>query len=410
MINRKKMLGAAVTAAALAALCIMGSATVYADESPVSADEYPVSTDLSFVPAVEKPLTVKYGKVKKFKPAGSASANTAKINKLVKGNSKKTIIIPGKSIKFGGPIYPGNNTKIVCKKGAKLTFTASHAVFFKPKKTNYGTFSGLYIQGGTWTRNDVKKYNNGGSVFSLAHGKNICFEDTNIVYAKGGHGIEIIACENIVVKNNKVHSVGKCKSDREEAIQIDIAQPVSAPEIARYGKKFVKGTMCKNVLIQGNDVRGGMAIGFNWDNKKYPNRYHKNCTIDGNKAVGTTANGICVYNIMGLTITNNKAYCLKKNNKDYLYCGIHYENAKGGTAPKGFGNTTLTITGNTAKGGMRGIHIGTHAKNGVFKRVVLKDNKIYSRKSKADAVNLDFIRRHATKELIDENNELYKWK
>jgi len=213
-------------------------------------------------------------------------------------------------------------------------------------------------------------------------------------------------------KNNTVRCAGKCSSKREEGIQIDISSKLSAPKIAEYGKKYVKGQTCENVLIQGNDVKGGMAIGVNWENKNHPNAYHKNVTIRKNKAIGLTSNGIQAYNCIGLTVADNTAVCrYKKNKKDHLYAGIHIEN----TGKKGFSkalkNSVINITGNTAKGAETGIYVGCSGKSSDayrVKEIVCAENKGFSRVSAADGIIENMIY-NCSKTAVYEKNKLKKW-
>lgn len=74
----------------------------------------------------------------------------------------------------------------------------------------------------------------------FAHGKNLTFDGVNIDTNYQGHGLELIACKDCVVKNCKIlakNNKTKNKMSVEEALQIDIATPLTAPGILREGGK-----------------------------------------------------------------------------------------------------------------------------------------------------------------------------
>lgn len=358
-----------------------------------------------------------YGAVKYFTPKSgtdyeSTNWNAKTLNAMVAGNSAKTIIIPsGSDFTMHFPIYPGSNTEIIAT-GAKITFEkGSWAIFVKPKATNYKSFDNLTIIGGTWRRADSTDSGNHGTVFSLAHGNHLTIDGVDVKSAKGGHGIEIIACKNVIVENSNLDVDGTCTSgDGEEALQIDLATKKTAPKLASYGKKYIKGQTCKNVQILNNTIVGAMGICINMytgNGGKYKSKYHHNVVISGNNVTGLSSTGIAVFNTIGATITNNTVYSYSSKYKNVKSCAIHTDFL--GRPSKSFSKSKLTITGNSAYGGYRGIHAFVHTSNGrKYSRITVKNNLAFNKSSKSPAILKSALKK-STKKLKYSGNQISKW-
>ena len=187
-------------------------------------------------------------------PCGHINANA--LTQLCSNDTKKTIIIPsGSKVEITYAIEVGSNTTLIAD-GATITeVTESRGVIVNPiRATNYNSVKNVTIQGGTWKNSVNKKAT---SMMRLAHGQNVIIKNATVYTNYLGHAVELIAMKNTTVQNCKLMATGKSYKDSgEEALQIDIAAPHTAPGIAKYGTKYVKGQTCKNIKILNNTISG----------------------------------------------------------------------------------------------------------------------------------------------------------
>ena len=359
-------------------------------------------------------VIAKYNKAKQLVlvPSKSASANYKNLNRLMSGNKKKTIVIPkGSTIKLGGVLKPGNNTTLIATGAKIIGKKKSNIIFAAPNKS----LKNLSIIGGTWR--SIDKNGRTGSLFAFSYVTNLVINgiDCNANYK--GHAIEIIACNNVTIKNCKVTAIGSNPSTcLEEQIQIDIATKKTAPKIAEYGKKYVQGQTCKNVFILNNTVTGARAVGINWTDSekgKWRNKFHENVVIKGNTLTGTTSEALAYFNVIGgeisgNTITTNATRT--EGNSSYTI-GIHV--AIFGQAPEAMANSKLIISGNTVKGKRNGIHFKAYFNSNESKclsqlgTVVVTNNKVYCKDGTTKAIAQV---KQSCKKLTLSNNSLYTWK
>ena len=230
---------------------------------------------LGFIMAICIPLSARADTVKTydFTPTNNSYNDTKELRSLVSGDEEKVINIKsGSTFHITAPIIPGSNTTINAAGSTIYTSDHGNAIFTTPTKTNYGSISDLKVIGGTW-RSDKEGGILHGSMMVVSHGNNITFDGVDVQANITGHVFEIIACKNVTIKNCKITTIGKAKNSCiESAVQIDIATKASAPKIADYGSKFVKGQTCKNVTITNNYISGASGVRVEKTNSEH-NKY-----------------------------------------------------------------------------------------------------------------------------------------
>lgn len=359
-------------------------------------------------------VIAKYNKAKQLVlvPSKSASANYKNLNRLMSGNKKKTIVIPkGSTIKLGGVLKPGNNTTIIAKGAKIIGKKKSNIIFAAPNKK----LKNLSIIGGTWRSAD--KYGRTGSLFAFSYVKNLMMDGVDCNANYKGHAIEIIACNNVTIKNCTVAAIGSNPSTcLEEQIQIDLATKKTAPKIAEYGKKYAQGQTCKNISIINNTVTGARAVGINWtdsENGKWRNKFHENIVIKGNTLTGTTSEALAYFNVIGGEISGNTIItnATRTDGNSSYTIGIHV--AIFGQAPNTMTSSTLTIANNTVYGKRNGIHFKAYFNSNETKclsqlgTVRVTGNTVYCK----DGIKKAIVQvKQSCKQLTLSNNSLYVWK
>lgn len=358
---------------------------------------------------------IPYTKKKSYKGSTPSNVNLNSLNYLLKGNKKKTIVIPkGSKFTVNGVLKPGNNTTIIAT-GATITGKKkSNLIFAAPNKA----LKNLTIKGGTWKSPD-KGGRVGGGIFAFSFVNGLKIDGVTCSANYHGHAIEIIACKNVTVQNSKITAIGKCPKDPktclEAQLQIDIATKSTAPKVAEYGSKYVKGQTCENVKILNNTVTGARAVELNWTNSeggKYKNKFHKNIVVKGNKITGTSSEGLAFFNVIGGEISNNtiKTKTTRKQANESYTIGVHV--AVMGKAPASLAKSKLLINNNTIYGGRNGIHFKAYFNQDETEcisklgNVTVSDNKVYCRKGKGHAI--EQVRESCTS-LTLANNNTYKW-
>ena len=125
-------------------------------------------------------------------------------------------------------MYLGSNTTIIAD-GATIVMTSKDKGILsnKPEAVNYRALTNVKIQGGTWEITDKKE---ACSVMAFSHGSNVTIDGVMILSNYQSHAIELIAMKNTTVQNSTLKVQGrKKKKSVEEALQIDVAAPQTAP-------------------------------------------------------------------------------------------------------------------------------------------------------------------------------------
>lgn len=340
-----------------------------------------------------------------YKPSKNPTDNYVWLNAMLAKKGKLTIVIPsGSKFKINGKLTPTSNKTIIAT-GATITMKPkTYVMMTNPKKKIHD----LKIVGGKWRSPD--KGGRKGSMFQFAFAKNITMDGCDVEANFDGHSIEIIACKNVTIKNCKVRAIGKNPvNGKEEQIQIDVASKATAPMVAKYGKKYIKGQTCSNIKILNNDVYGARAVGVNYY-KKFKTKYHKNIVIKGNRLHGTTSEAIQYFNVVGGEISDNTIRTdATRSTSNYSYTiAVHIQN--NGKAPAAMASSRIDVKDNVIYGNRNGIYVKGYFTNwetqcpGRFGTIDIENNTVYYKMSSGIGKT-----RGSAAEWIEENNQELDW-
>ncbi len=323
-----------------------------------------------------------------YQPIGDAVKDRQALNELLGGDEKKTLVIPsGKTVKIDALIRIGSNTTIIATGATIVQTTAgkgliSHYV----DGSNYNAIKNVTINGGTW-----KNSKNTGEYTAMrfVHGYNITVKNATVNCNYQSHSLEFIACKKVVVSkctlkasNNKT----KSSTSVEEALQIDIATPKTAPGVySETGKKkYVNGQICQDITIKNSTISGSRGICSNYASQetKFQNKYHKNITITGCKITGTSAEAVALFNAVGVTLKNNTIKTKSTRAETAYANGVTMILWKNNSKTSSYKNT---ISGNTIYGMYRGLAIYSKCSS-KYGTTTIKNNKIYVKKTKNNAL------------------------
>lgn len=344
-----------------------------------------------------------------YHSTGSAYYDSRGIEYLLNNDKKKTLIIPeGTTITIDQVVDIGNNTTIIAT-GATIIQQSNGKGALKHivDGGNYNAIKNVTIIGGKW-KNKVNS--KACTMLRFAHGSNLKFQGVNIETNYKGHGLELIACKDVLVDKCKIVATNnktKGKNIREEALQIDIATPKTAPGVLKEsGKKaYVKGQTCKNITVTNCTVKSSRGICVSFPGKEQNtgliNKFHRNITIKGCNVIGTNAEAISMFNAVGCTVENNvaKTYCkLKKQPySDAIHLILMGKN-------KISTKYTNKIANNVAYGNYYGIEV-TSKRGCKYGKTTVSKNKIYSKQGKKRCLSVKYCKKAVTK-----SNKMAKWK
>lgn len=315
-------------------------------------------------------------------------------------------------------LLPGNyQLRYTLRFKSNTTFIATDATITQTKagtgfimngtsaQGKYGSIKNILIDGGTWIgtaspdKEKTKKPNGyyvGYCGFLFYHGENITIQNCSFKNNYNGHFIEFAAVNKGKIINCNMNMKGSkyIGEANNEAIQIDNTY---AKENSPSGQPW-DDTPCKNITIKDCDIQYARGVGTN----RIGDSFFENINIIHNKITSTKGEGINAYDIKGLTITGNTIRVTHKTN-NYLSTGIYI-----GLDSKisKWGKHSTTITKNNVTGYNNGIKIYSLS-GSKFNKIVLKNNTIASRKSKAAALSLHTA---CIKKLTNKNNKLKKAK
>lgn len=337
-----------------------------------------------------------------FVPSSDAAENGRALTSLLADDSKRTIVFPksGK-IQIDRVLWVGDNKTIIANDCTIIqTKSASPLILNTVDKTAYKSTRNVRIVGGTWKTVG----NNANVAFRFAHSSNISLEGCTIPTNYQAHGIELIACKNVTVKNCTVLANGKASdTSLEEAIQIDVASPATAPSCASAGAKYANGQTCENITVKNCTIRGSRGICCNFtdtSDKKYINKFHKNIKIIGNTITGTSSQAVALHNTVGFTVKNNKI--TTKNNRYTLSYSDGLSIAMFGS----FADSAKyknSIINNTIKGGRHCIYMSSST-GSRFGATTVKSNQLYCKKGTDNAIKIE----KCTK-LVSSKNGKHQW-
>lgn len=343
------------------------------------------------------------GETIEFVPSEDAAVNGRTLTALLKDDEKRTIVFPQSGeIRIDRVLWIGDNKTIIANDCTIIqTKKTAPLILHEIDQTNFKSLRNVTVIGGTW-----KTVGNSANVgFRFAHASNITLDGCSVPVNYQAHGISIIACKDVTVKNCTVLASGKATdTSLEEAIQIDVATAATAPVCAESGKQFAKGQTCENITIKNCTLRGSRGLCCNFtrtENNKYVNKFHKNIKIIGNTITGTSAQSLTLHNTVGFTvkgntlITKNKRYdTTYSDGLNITMLGTYASSAK-------YKNS---IVNNTIKGGRFSLYIGSIT-DSRFGPTTIRSNKLYCRKGAANALKVG----QCTK-LIKSKNKTYTWK
>ncbi len=334
-----------------------------------------------------------------------AHANGAALNYLINNDEKKTIILPKGTCKTDRTIRPGSNTTVIATGTTVFqTDPQNTLVIHEPTRTDYKSIQHVKFKGGTWKISKNEKQLRSTSTFRFNFASDITLDGCTIMTNYRSHALELIACKKVKVNNCKLISKGTPASDTlEEALQIDLSTKATAPSVAAYGSKFVKGQTCSDITVSGCTINGGRGICANktdTEGGKYLGKYHKNITIVGCKVTGVTSEAVALHNAVGVKVKNNTIVS-KGSRTDTVYTiGLNIALFKSNSISTKYKNV---ISGNTVKGGRQAIYMGSYAGN-KYGTTVIKNNKLYCKKGKDNALAVKDC-----KKLVKSGNKTYKW-
>lgn len=350
----------------------------------------------------------KDGSIKFIPTKGNAFATGNDLFYLLSGNKKRTIVLPKKKISIQRVLMPGNNKTLIAT-GATIYQTDKNKtlvvspVDLKTKKQT--PVKNLKIIGGKWRIKGYATRKTATSTFRFLHSSNITLKKCDIQTNYKSHAVELIACKKVTVDGCKLIAVGKTKSDSlEEALQIDIATTDTTDNILA---KYLKGQTCSNITVKNCVIKGSRGVCANRTDK-WLKKHHKNIKLIGNTITGVTSEAVALHNTAGITVKNNKIYSKGSRINTTYSIGVNIAS---------FGKTSaiskksVTVTGNTIKGGRQAIQVVTYKNttSGVygshkFGKVTIKNNKLYCKKGKGNC-----ILTKNCKSVKKSGNKLYKW-
>lgn len=334
-----------------------------------------------------------------------AHVNSNALDALCGGDEQKTIVIPsGSVVELENVVHLGSNTTIIAD-GATLIMTQSGKGVLNniPRVANYNSIENVRIQGGTWKGTSET---GGGSTIRLNHGRNIIIENAVVSANYESHAIELIAMENVTVRNCQLEVYGrKNKNSVEEALQIDIASPKTAPALVPYGSQYVQGQTCNNIFILNNKIEGSRGLCANFagsEGKKYKNKYHGSITVIGNTMTGYSAEGCVIYNTKNAVVKDNIITTYSTRKKKSYSVGLNIT-LQGKASKKSMKKSKITVTGNTVYGFRQGIQLVSMTSS-KYKTAVFQNNRCYATKKKAGLMASS----KAASRIKKKNNTSYK--
>lgn len=339
-----------------------------------------------------------------YQPIHSARYDSSALEYLLENDKEKTLVIPsGTNLKVDQVIDIGDNTTLIAT-GATITQINNGVGVVKHivDGANYNSIKNVTFIGGHWKTNKNTK---GCTMFRFVHGTNLKFKNVSIDTNYQGHALELIGCKKVTVDGCKLiakNNSTKSGSSREEALQIDIATPHTAPGVLKEsGKKsYVNGQICQNITIQNSTVNGsrGICANFASQDSKYLGRFHRNITITNCKVTSTSSEAVALFNAVGCNVTGNTINTKSKSSQPYSD-GLHMVLMRNNSVAKKYANV---ITGNKVKGKHFAIDITTNG--GKYGKTTVKNNMVYSSSGKAHGVNV----KSCTKASVGKN-KFKKW-
>lgn len=291
--------------------------------------------------------------------------------------------------------------------GKGILINASAVVSSLTQKGGYNSLKNVEISGGTWVgtsnpdKTKTKKSNGyyvGYSTFLFMHAQDIEISDCSFINNYNGHFIELAGVKNAVIEDcNMANSNSKYVGElSNEAIQIDNTYSKSnSPTGSPWDD-----TACKNITIKNCNIDYARGIGTN----KNGNTFFDNIKITGCK-IKAKNEGINLYDTKNAVISKCTVRSTGKKN-DYTSSGI-YVGLESKLSKSQRKKSVIKITSCKVYGYHAGIKISVAKNNTKFGTIRLEKNKIYSSRSKKDALKISYNGKQITK-LIKKSNTIKK--
>lgn len=333
--------------------------------------------------------------------------NGAALSYILNNNVKKTVVLPKGKYEIDRTIHVGNDTAIEATgTNYKLVGAGKNIFNNECNGPEYGCLKNFSINGGTWDIAGMSSQKKAFSSFRFAHATNLKLSNMEITSNYINHALEIIACKNVVIDGVKIDCLGTPKKNcSEENIQIDLATPKTAPQLLKFGKKYVQGQTSHNITIKNCVVEGSRGICASStpsENKKWLGKYHTNISVSNCTIIGATSEALCLQNCKGVSVKYNKIISKSKRLNEVYSIGLNIPFFK---ADKATSKYKYEVIGNEVKGGRQGIYIISYSGN-KFGTVTVRDNKVYCKNGKDNAIKV--VEKDVTK-LIESGNQSFAW-
>lgn len=319
---------------------------------------------------------------------GRDNKNGDFLKQAVRGNAKKTVILPRQTIKLKGGFETGSNTTVIAT-GAQIKGTKAKINLIKLNSANgKDPIENVTFKGGTW-RTYEKNGSTSSSTISLVCAKNITLDGLNANCSSQYYCMQIFGSSHVKIKNCTITASGSWKKTYlKGAIRIDSS--------FNQSKAADKKRPCSNIAISGNTIIGNTAISVNQWDPKHTGIYHKNIKITNNRLTSKGSGAPCLNmsNASGFTISGNTITSKSGN-------GINVGNY--GKKSSAYAKSTGTITNNTITAKKRCIAPNTWAKNYKAKKLVVTHNKLASSAGKKATVKKSELKKVARSVTLSRN-------
>lgn len=332
---------------------------------------------------------------KNYKGHSPATVNADALQTLCALKRKKTIVIPsGSSVELASTVHINSNTTIIAT-GADIYISKSGSGVLNnlPTAVNYQSIENVIIDGGTWRTTDKTHQC---TVIRLCHGKNVAVKNAKVVGNYQSHCIELIAMKKTTIEGCRLTVQGKKdKNSVEEALQIDVASPTTAPGLlatgtfhgtAYGGTKYVQGQTCKNIKVLNCYIKGSRGLCANYtevNGQKIKNKFHDKITIQNCTLIGTSAEGCTLYNTLRATVTDNTIRTTSTRRTRSYSVGLNIT-IQGVASASMMKKSNIVVMNNKVKGYRQGIQIVSRSSSR-YQKTTVKNNVCYAT-NKANAL------------------------
>lgn len=339
-----------------------------------------------------------------YTPTSDYTRNANALESLLNNDTEKTLVIPeGSKVYLDEVLDIGSNTTIIANGAEIIQKTAKDGVLHHAVDGyQYDAIENVTVIGGHWY-NEVN--NDAVTMFRFIHGSNLTFQNVTIDTNYGGHAMTLVACKDVTVDGCTMVAANpdtKKKDSVEEALQLDIAAPNTAPNAG--GGQYTNGQVCQDITVKNSILKGsrGMSSNISKQYPKFYKNYHKNITVENCELYGESSEGLALFNTVGYTVTDNiitsAGTVTKGNHSDGLHIILFGKN-------KSSKNYANSITGNTIYGKVHGVNMWSFTK-ALYGKTTAKNNHVYTKSGKKSEA---FLIRCCTKKAVS-GNKIKKWK